>query len=56
MISDKNDRASKIGEPSAVQKGKPYHSPRLIVYGDLHRLTTKNGVKADASPPPVTKT
>lgn len=41
-------------KPTGSRK-KPYHSPRLVVYGDLRRLTTfvvtpvKGGVKADGA-------
>ena len=44
-------------------KKKPYHSPRLVVYGDLRRLTmigppaaVKGGAKADGGSAPRTKT
>lgn len=42
-------------------KKKPYRSPRLVVYGDLRRLTTlisssaKGGIKADGTGRPKTK-
>lgn len=39
------------------QKKKPYRSPRLVVYGDLRRLTmTKGGTNVDASGNPKSKT
>ena len=36
----------------ASSKKKPYRPPRLVVYGDLHRLTmAKRGTAGDAGKP-----
>lgn len=39
------------------QTKKPYRSPRLVVYGDLRRLTTtaKGGVASDGGAKPPSK-
>ena len=35
---------------------KPYHCPRLTVYGNLSQLTgAKGGAKSDGGPPPGTR-
>lgn len=37
---------------TANQTKKPYRSPRLVVYGDLRRLTmTKGGTQTDGGSP-----
>lgn len=37
---------------TANQTKKPYRSPRLVVYGDLRRLTTaKGGTQTDGGKP-----
>ncbi len=36
-------------------KKKPYRPPRLIVYGDLRRLTTKGGNRMDGAGAPKTR-
>lgn len=44
-------------KPTGSRK-KPYRAPRLVVYGDLRRLTTltlKKGLKADGVGAPKTK-
>lgn len=39
-----------------TQERKPYRSPRLVVYGDLRRLTmVKGGTKGDGGGKPATK-
>ncbi len=39
---------------TARTKKKTYRSPRLVVYGDLRRLTmTKGGTKTDSGKPPT---
>jgi len=49
-------------KPTGLKK-KPYRSPRLVVYGDLRRLTmlvvppaVKGGAKSDGGAAPKTKT
>lgn len=38
------------------EKKKPYRSPRIVVYGDLHRLTmAKGGKKSDGGGVPKSK-
>ena len=42
---------------TASQRKKPYHPPRLTVYGDLRRLTmAKGGNRRDGGGNPKTKT
>lgn len=41
---------------TASQTKKPYRSPRLVVYGDIRRLTlTKGSTNADGAGKPRTK-
>lgn len=41
---------------TAVQRRKPYRPPRLVVYGDLRRLTrAKGGNKGDGAGKPSTR-
>ncbi len=41
---------------TARRKKKSYRQPRLIVYGDLRRLTmAKGGTKADGAKPAATR-
>lgn len=41
---------------STVEKKKPYRPPRLVVYGDLRRLTkAKGGSRADGGGAPRTR-
>lgn len=44
-------------KPKATpQKREPYRPPRLVVYGDLRRLTmAKGGTKGDGTGKPATK-
>ena len=49
---------SNKAKPNKASHGKkPYHAPRLAVYGDLRRLTkAKAGAAADGAGKPKTKT
>ncbi len=48
---DGGDRENMKPETTARKK-KPYRSPRLMIYGDLRRLTmAKGGKKAEATGP-----
>ncbi|MBI3454388.1 MAG: lasso RiPP family leader peptide-containing protein [Candidatus Rokubacteria bacterium] len=41
---------------TTAQRRKPYRPPRLVVYGDLRRLTmTKGGNKGDGGGKPTTR-
>ncbi len=44
-------------KPEATRpKKKPYRPPRLVVYGDLRRLTlSKQGTRADGGGKPATR-
>lgn len=49
-------KASETNPKPESQKRKPYRQPRLVVYGDLRRLTmAKGGTKTDGTGKPATK-
>jgi len=51
---DERSEHSGSGKHAVIKKS--YETPRLIVYGDLARLTmNKNGAKADGTGAPSTK-
>ena len=41
--------------PRAAQPKQPYRKPRLTVYGDLTKITTKGGTLADGIGKPRTR-
>jgi len=53
MPRETDSRHEKMNAGSATKQGTTYRPPRLVVYGDLSRLTTgKPGTMADG---PTTK-
>jgi hypothetical protein len=51
-----DDRKRSLKSEAENQARKPYRSPRLVVYGDLSRLTAmKGGNKDDGGGNPDTK-
>lgn len=40
---------------ASLRNKRPYHSPRLVVYGDLRRLTKAKGGSKNDSGAPKTK-
>ena len=53
---DRGDREQRVKTRGASQQRKRYASPRLVMYGDLRRLTTaKGGSRADGGGNPTTK-
>lgn len=56
QIEDHGGVGDNMKSKTTGQGKKPYRPPRLVVYGDLHRLTmAKGGLRGDGGGSPKSK-